>query len=71
MGRLDDILERNRNPKGSRERWIWSMAIGLFLILILILTVFTDLGRHPEDVRPVDVAPSAPDHSRVHDVQLR
>ncbi len=65
MGRLEDIAERNRNPKGHRERMVWGMVIGLFIVLILILMVFTDLGKRPE---PTPAPPSKDHH--VDDVPL-
>lgn len=73
MGRLEDIVQRNRSPKGSRERFIWSIVVGCFLLLILALMVFTDLGRpaNAPPPPPPDPAPSVPDHSSVPDVQLR
>jgi len=66
VGRLEDIVARNRNPKGQRERWVWGMIIGLFIVVILVLMVFTDLGRRPEQ-KP---APPSKDH-HVDDVPLK
>jgi hypothetical protein len=49
VGRLEDIIERNRNPKANRERITVGIGLGLFLLLIIVLMVFTDLGERPDD----------------------
>lgn len=66
MGRLEDIVARNRNPKGHRERMVWGLLMGAFILLILALMVFTDLGKRPEP-KP---APPSKDH-HVDDVPLK
>jgi hypothetical protein len=68
VGRLDDIIERNRNPKRS-ERTTVGIGVALFLLLIIMLMTFTDLGIPNED----PPAPAAPDQNekRVNDVKLR
>lgn len=65
MGRLEDIIARNRNPKGHRERMVWGIVMGTFVLIILGLMVFTDLGKRPEP-KP---APPSKDH-HVDDVPL-
>lgn len=45
MGRLEDIIARNRNPKANRERIVVSIGFGVFILIILALMVFTDLGK--------------------------
>lgn len=65
MGRLENIIARNRNPKGQRERWVWGIVMGTFVLVILGLMVFTDLGKRP-DPKP---APPSKDH-HVDDVPL-
>jgi len=50
VGRLDDILTRNRGEKGPRERTIVSIALGFGLLLIIALVLFTDLGL-PDSMR--------------------
>ena len=67
MGRLEDIAERNRNPKGS-ERLTVGIGVAVFLLIIIALMVFTDLGR-PGDAP----APRDPDDAvkRVNDIKLR
>jgi len=64
VGRLEDIVARNQNPKRGRERITVGIGVGLFLLLIIILMVFTDLGV-PEDDPSVFAPPGVPD------VQLR
>ncbi len=66
MGRLEDIAERNRNPKGHRERMVWGLLMGVFILVILVLMVCTDLGKRPEP-KP---APPSKDH-HVDDVPLK
>lgn len=68
MGRLENIIERNRNPKGNRERMVWGIVFGTFVLIILSLMVFTDLGERPEEPSP---EPSIdPSDKRVDDVKL-
>lgn len=66
MGRLDDIVERNRNPKRT-ERLTVGIGVALFLLLIIILMTFTDLGRpnFEQKAQP----PSG--EKRVNDIKLR
>ncbi len=66
MGRLDDIVERNRNPKRT-ERLTVGIGIALFLLLIIFLMTFTDLGLPKEDPKP----PPASTEKRVNDIKLR
>ena len=65
MGRLDDILERNRNPKRT-ERLTVGIGVALFLLLIIFLMTFTDLGI-PKTAPP----PSGKIEKRVNDIKLR
>jgi hypothetical protein len=55
MGRLDDILARNRAHSALSERNFTSLVLGAFLLVIIALAAFTKLGR------PAD-APPAPAH---------
>jgi hypothetical protein len=48
MGRLDNIIARNRRPNRLHERLIVSMLLGVVVIVIIALAVFTDLGLPPE-----------------------
>ena len=70
MGRLDNIVARNRRPNRLQERVIVSTLFGLIVLLVIGLAVFTDLGR-PPDARDAPDGPSVPDHTRVNRVLLR
>ena len=48
MGRLDNIIARNRRPNRLHERLTVSLVLGVIVLLILALAVFTDLGMPPE-----------------------
>ena len=67
VGRLDDIVQRNRYPKRT-ERVTVGIGIALFILLIIFLMTFTDLGR-PNFEEPA--APPTKIEKRVNDVQLR
>ena len=69
VGRLEDIVERNRNPKGNRERMTVMIGLGVFLLLILGMMVFTKLGLRPEPAAPP--AGSASRDHHVDDVPIR
>lgn len=59
MGRLENIIERNRNPGRHRKegRFPLGIAMAAFVLLILILMIFTDLDESP-DAEPAE--PAAP-----------
>jgi len=60
VGRLDDIIERNRHPNRSRKRK--GLGIGLAMVVVfvvLILLIFTDLGNPPDAAKPEPPAPAA------------
>ena len=65
MGRLDNIIARNRRPARLQERVIVSMLMGAIVLLVILLAVFTDLGL-PPDAREIRrahqpaAAPSSP-----------
>ena len=65
MGRLEDIAERNRNPKGG-ERLTVGIGIAVFLLLIIGMMVFTDLGRPGDAPKPDPTI-----EKRVNDIKLR
>ncbi|TMQ15537.1 MAG: hypothetical protein E6J90_07710 [Deltaproteobacteria bacterium] len=77
MGRLDNIIARNRRPNRLQERVIVSMVLGGIVLLVIFLAVFTDLGLPPGagDVRPAppgQVVPAPPERGqRVDGVLLR
>jgi hypothetical protein len=48
VGRLDNIIARNRRPNRLHERLIVSLVLGAIVLVIIALAVFTDLGLPPE-----------------------
>jgi len=43
MGRLDDIIDRNKNPRKHRKmRFPVGLMLSAFVLLILVLLIFTD-----------------------------
>jgi len=62
VGRLENIIARNRGPNRMNERVIVSTVMGLVVLLIIGLAVFTDLGRPPEarDAPAASGAPGSP-----------
>ena len=74
MGRLDNIVARNRRPNRLHERMIVSMVFGAIVLLILALAVFTDLGAPPDagTARDAPAAPARPHRGqRVDGILLR
>jgi hypothetical protein len=78
VGRLENIIARNRRPNGLQERVIASMVMGAIVLLIIALAVFTDLGAPPGagDARTApggrDAPPAPPGRGeRVDGVLLR
>lgn len=65
MGRLDNIIARNKPSMRPRERTLVSLAVGFAILLILGLAVFTDLGTPGGD----PPAPKEREH-RIDDVLL-
>lgn len=67
MGRLEDIVERNKHPRKHR-RGALSIGIGLaiFVLVILVLMIFTDLDESPSPSPSVD-----PEPGRVRGIELR
>ena len=62
MGRLEDIAERNRNPRAAIRKMKNRRGVGLtgiVLFVVLILLAFTDLGHSP----PPDPGPPSKDDS--------
>ena len=70
MGRLDDIVQRNRYPKRT-ERVTVGIGISLFILLIIFLMAFTNLGRPNFDENAPSNAPPTKIEKRVNDVKLR
>jgi len=67
VGRLDDIISRNKNPKRFGERMTVGIGLGVFILIILVLMVCTDLGKRPEAEGPPRIDPT---DKRVDDVRL-
>jgi hypothetical protein len=68
VGRLENIVARNRRPSRFQERVVVSMVMGGIILLIIALSVFTDLGLPPEareardrESRSPAAAPAAPE----------
>jgi hypothetical protein len=59
VGRLENIIARNRRPKGSRERFWVTIGFGLAILIILALMTFTDLGMPPVPRRATPAEPGA------------
>jgi hypothetical protein len=65
VGRLEDIVDRNQNPRKHRHgRFPMGIAISAFVLLILVLMIFTDLGKPP--TKP----PPPPEEGRVRDIGI-
>jgi hypothetical protein len=58
VGRLENIIARNRRDGRPRERVVVSLLFGGIVLLILGLMVFTDLGKPPEPPRDDATAPA-------------
>lgn len=71
MGRLENIVARNRRPPRMQERLIVSTVISGIVLLIIALAVFTNLGAPPPP-RDAPAAPAPGGHGkRVDGVLLR
>jgi len=72
VGRLDDIIERNKNPRRALRRKK-GVAIGglvsVVLFVVLLLLIFTNLAQPPEDAYPQPAAAGSSEH-RVRDIRL-
>ena len=53
MGRLENIIARNRRQGRPREKLMASLVLGAIVLLLIVLAVFTDLGL-PPGVAPAD-----------------
>jgi hypothetical protein len=51
VGRLDNIIARNRRPDGSRERLAMLVGFVILVLVVVILMMFTDLGMPPTPER--------------------
>jgi hypothetical protein len=67
MGRLEDIVERNKHPRRNREgRVPWGLLVSAFVLLILVLMIFTD---PPTPNKPPE-QPVPEEKGRVHDIGI-
>jgi hypothetical protein len=49
MGRLEDIVERNKHPgKTAKNRFPLGLGVAVFVLIIICLMVFTDLDESPD-----------------------
>ena len=69
VGRLDNIIARNRRPARLQERVIVSMLMGAIVLLVILLAVFTDLGLPPDahEIRRAHQPAAAPSSPTVVD----
>jgi hypothetical protein len=68
MGRLEDIAERNKNPRKHREgKFPFGIAVSCLVLLVLVLMIFTDLGKPDVPEKP---APAPEEKGRVHDIGI-
>ena len=67
MGRLDDIVARNKHPgRHMRKRFPLGIMISAFVLLVIVLMIFTDLGMTSTPAPPQD----PPGEKRVRGIQL-
>ena len=67
MGKLEDIIARNKDPKRFGERMTVGIGLGVFVLFILIMMVCTNWGRRPEADGPPRIDPT---DKRVDDVRI-
>lgn len=61
MGRLDDIIARNRESgRGKKLGMTAGIGMALFVFVVLVLLVFTDLGQSPPGGPPPGEPPPGP-----------
>lgn len=66
MGRLDDIVDRNKHPgKHRKMRFPFGLMTAGFVLLILVLMIFTDLDESP-DTSPAPTPGSASEPGEKH-----
>lgn len=68
MGRLEDIVERNKNPRKHREgKFPFGIAVSALVLVVLVLVIFTDLGTPKTPAKP---APVPEEKGRVRDIGI-
>ncbi len=59
MGRLENIVERNKHPRRHGRKGVtMGMLLALFVFVILVLIIFTDFDESP--VKPAPPAAETP-----------
>jgi hypothetical protein len=68
MGRLEDIVERNKNPRKHRQgKFPFGIAVSALVLLVLVLMIFTDLAKPNVPDKP---APAPEEKGRVRDIGI-
>ncbi len=71
MGRLEDIVERNKHPRRHRKgAFPLGIGVAVFVLIILILMIFTDLDEDPTRTPAVEPPPPSQTEKRVPGVYL-
>ena len=71
MGRLDDIIARNKQPRRFRkQRFPIGIMLSGFVLLVLVLMIFTDLGMTPAPEQPQPGSAQQSGEKRVDGVLL-
>ena len=52
MGRLDNIIARNRRPRWTKDPVVRAIAIAVAVAIVFALVAFTDLARPARPARP-------------------
>jgi hypothetical protein len=68
VGRLDDIIDRNKNPRKHRkQKFPMGLMVAAFVLLVLVLMIFTDAGM---GTTPAPPPPDPTIEKRVDGVKL-
>jgi uncharacterized lipoprotein YbaY len=74
MGRLENIIERNKHPSRHRKggRFPFNLVLAVFVVVILFLVIFTDLDETPDKAPapPASTEQSGPPEKHVDGVLL-
>jgi hypothetical protein len=71
VGRLDDIIDRNKHPRKHRKmRFPVHIMLSAFVLLVLVLMIFTDAAISPDDKKPAPPAATPSTEKRVDGVLL-
>jgi len=62
VGRLENIIARNRNPSGRRDRYALGL-LGVVLVVVVGMLIFTGLALPPGTPDPATAEPAKPDDS--------